>query len=65
MRIVIIVVDREMRTNVPGVFAAGDCVATWRQVVVRLSRAFRRLFASALRAMGRVSLAVSPTKRSP
>jgi NADPH-dependent 2,4-dienoyl-CoA reductase/sulfur reductase-like enzyme len=30
-----ILVDREMRTNVPDVFAAGDCVATWHHLLER------------------------------
>lgn len=28
-------VDRQMRTNLPDVFAAGDCVETWHQVLER------------------------------
>jgi NADPH-dependent 2,4-dienoyl-CoA reductase/sulfur reductase-like enzyme len=28
-----LVVDRHMRTNVPGVFAAGDCVETWHRLL--------------------------------
>jgi NADPH-dependent 2,4-dienoyl-CoA reductase/sulfur reductase-like enzyme len=30
-----LVVDRQMRTNVPGVFAAGDCVETWHRLLQR------------------------------
>jgi len=30
-----IIVDREMRTNVPDVFAAGDCVVTWHRLLHR------------------------------
>lgn len=28
-------VDREMRTNMPGIFAAGDCVETWHHMLER------------------------------
>ena len=28
-----IAVDRQMRTNLPGVFAAGDCVETWHRIL--------------------------------
>jgi NADPH-dependent 2,4-dienoyl-CoA reductase/sulfur reductase-like enzyme len=30
-----IVVDRQMRTNVPHIYAAGDCVTTWHRILER------------------------------